>query len=593
MEATSSTATHDLEKTQSKGSNVSNSSSTDVQQPYSEPKQGLMRTFFNTFKELEPSKEDADLLKNPDLSEAERREIALKNTPLQRGLKARHLQMIALGGSIGTGLFIGSGSALRTGGAASLSICWTIVGLLAFSTIHALGELTTAYPVSGAFSAHSTKFIEPSFGFAIGWNYAIFWMVVLPAEIIAASLTLQFWNDTINPVAWVTIFYVFVMSINLFGVRGYGEAEYIFTMIKMVAIIGFLILGIVLVCGGGPTHGFVGGMYYRNPGPFTHGFKGVCTVFITAAYSLGGSELIGVTGAEAANPRKTLPSAIKQVFWRIMLFYLGSLTLISLLVSSEDKRLLGTSSADAEASPFVIAINNGGVKVLPSIMNAVILISVLSVGNSAVFGCSRTLASLAAQGLAPKCFNYIDRMGRPIYGIAANGVVGLLCYCVASKHESTVFAWLMSLCGLATVLTWFSICVSHIRFRLAMKVQGRSLDELAFKSQAGFWGSVFCSVILVLVLCLQFWVSLYPIGAEKPDVTNFFQNYLGAFILLGFYVARKLYVRKLWEFTPLNEIKLDAGRSAVDIDLMHQEIAEERALLASKGFLYRTYKFWC
>lgn len=556
-----------------------------------EKKPGMVKSFVDSFRRLEPSV-DVQAMLTPDLTEAERSAIILENTPLQKSLKGRHLQMIAIGGSVGTGLFVGSGSALATGGAASLPIAYFVVGLLIFCVVHALAELQCNYPINGAFSAHGSRFVDPSWGFAIGWNYVFLWLVVLPLEIIAASMTIQFWNDEINPVAWVSIFYVVIVSINMFGVRGYGEAEYIFALIKVIAIVGFLILGVVLVCGGGPEGGFIGGKYYHEPGPFTNGFKGVCTVWVTAVYSVGGSELIGLAASEAKNPRKTLPSAIKQVFWRIVLFYLGSLTLVSLLVSATDDRLLGSSSVDAKASPFVIAIKNGGIKGLPSVMNCVILVSVMSVGNSAVYGCSRTIASLAAQGLAPSIFNYIDRMGRPIFGILLNMITGLLCFVVASDKQNDVFGWLMAICGLAIAFTWISILICHIRFRLAMKAQGRSLNELSFKSHSGFWGSVAALVVLILFLVAQFWIALFPLG-KSPDPTAFFQSYLGAVVVLVLYVGRKIWVRKIWEFLPLNEIPLDAGKAHPDTDLLQQEIAEEKAIMAAKPFWYRTYKFWC
>jgi amino acid transporter len=554
-------------------------------------KEGPLQRFKNSFKRLEPTIDEAQL--PPDATEAERNAFILQNTPLQKSLKNRHLQMIAIGGSIGTGLFVGSGTALRSGGAASLPIAWGIVGTIVFCVIHSLGELQCMFPQAGAFSAHATRFIEPSWGFAMGWNYVGLWLVVLPLEIIAASMTVTYWNDSITPVAWVTIFYVAIVSINLFGVKGYGEAEYIFSLIKLLAIVGFLILGIVLVCGGGPEGGFVGGKNYRDPGAFTHGFKGVATVFVTAVYSLGGTELIGIAAAEAENPRKTLPSALKQVFWRIILFYLGSLTLISLLVNAEDPRLLGSSSADATASPFVIAINNAGIKGLPSVMNAVILVSVMSVGNSAVYGGSRTIAALAAQGLAPSIFNYIDRMGRPIFGIMLTSAFGALSYLVASKSQAVVFAWLMAITGLSIVFTWMSILVCHLRFRLAMKVQGRSLDEVPFKAHSGFLGSIYGLVWLAIFLGLQFWVALFPEGASVPSANSFFQNYLGAIIIVVMYLGRKLWTRKLNEFIPLTDIPLDVGRAHVDIDLLRQEITEESAALRAKPLWYRTYKFWC
>ncbi|KAH3673662.1 hypothetical protein WICMUC_003565 [Wickerhamomyces mucosus] len=581
-----------LSKEESKLDNSSDGIELNAVAPFPEKKNHIQQ-FFDSFKRAEISPEDLEYANDPSLTEAERNAFLLQKTPFRKSLKSRHLQMIAIGGSVGTGLFIGSGSALRTGGAASLPICWCIVGVLAYCTIHALGEVSSTYPISGAFSAHATRFIEPSVGFAIGWNYVLLWLVVLPSEIIAASLTIQFWDSSVNPVVWVAIFYCLILTINIFGVRGYGEAEYFFSMVKVIAILGFLVLGIVLVCGGGPSHGFVGGINYRNPGPFTNGFKGVCTVFVTACYSVGGSELVGVSGAESSNPRKELPKAIKQVFWRMMLFFVGSLTLISLLVNAKDQRLLGTSSADAEASPFVIAIKNGGIKGLPSVMNAVILMSVISVGNASVFGCSRTLASLSTQGLAPSCFSYVDRMGRPIFGIAAVACTGLLAFTVASDKESTIFSWLMALCGLSIIFTWCSINISHIRFRLAMKAQGRSLDELTFTSHAGIWGSVLSLVILVIFLFLQFWVALWPVSHKGVDVTNFFQNYLGAIIVLVSYIGRKIYKRKFWEFLPLNEIPLDAGRAEVDIDELQHEIEEEEKKMQSRGRLYRWYRWWC
>jgi amino acid transporter len=187
------------------------------------------------------------------------------------------------------------------------------------------------------------------------------------------------------------------------------------SIIKVIAILGFIILGIVLILGGGPNHQYIGGKYWHDPGSFANGFKGVCSVFVKAAIAFGGTELVGMAAAETDNPQKTIPRATKQVFWRITLFYLVSLTIIGGLVPYTSPRLLsGSSSYDASASPFVIAIEDAGIKVLPSIFNAVILSAVLSAGNSAVYGASRTLCALAENGQAPKLFTYIDRKGRPL-----------------------------------------------------------------------------------------------------------------------------------------------------------------------------------
>lgn len=414
--------------------------------------------------------------------------------------------------------------------------------------------------------------------------------MVLPLELLAASITIGYWNSPINPAAWVSIFYVVVVVINLFGVRGYGEAEFVFSLIKVLAVVGFIILGVILDCGGGPIGGYIGGRYFDNPGAFAHGFKGVCSVFVTAAFSFTGTELVGLAAAETENPRKTLPSAAKQVFWRILLFYILSLLMVGLLVPYNDPRLLGGSSVDAAASPFVISINNAGIKVLPSIINVVIMIAVLSVGDSAVYGCSRTLAALAAQGLAPKFLGYIDRQGRPLASIAVTCVFGLLCFLSVSNKQEEVFNWLMALTGLSLIIMWGSICLCHIRFRRAIQYQGRSLDEVAFKSQVGVIGSWIGFAINVLVMIAQFWVALFPIGG-KPNASSFFQSYLAAPIVFALFICYKIW--KKTKFVRLHEIDIDTGRREVDLDLLQQELRDEKAYIRSRGILYRTYKTWC
>lgn len=193
--------------------------------------------------------------------------------------------------------YIGSGGALKTGGPAALLIGWGLVGTMIYATVQALGELAVTFPISGAFNVYSTRFIDPSWGFAMGWNYALQWLVVLPLELVAASITIKYWNSDINSVAWVAIFYVLIVAINFFGVKGYGEAEFVFSFIKVVAVIGFIILGIILNCGGGPQGGYIGGKYWHDPGAFANGFKGVCTVFVTAAFSFAGTELVALASS--------------------------------------------------------------------------------------------------------------------------------------------------------------------------------------------------------------------------------------------------------------------------------------------------------
>lgn len=183
------------------------------------------------------------------------------------------------GGSIGAGLFVGSGGALRTGGPGSVLLGFMIVGFMLLCTMQALGELTVLFPVNGAFYTYIVRFVDPALGFAVGWDYAIGWLTVLPFELTAASITIQFWRTDIHVSVWITVFLVFLCIVQVFGVRGYGEVEFVLAMIKIIACIGFIIFGIVVDCGGVPTdhRGYIGAHYWHDPGAFQNGFKGFCT----------------------------------------------------------------------------------------------------------------------------------------------------------------------------------------------------------------------------------------------------------------------------------------------------------------------------
>ena len=503
-------------------------------------------------------------------------------TLLKRRLKGRHLQMIAIGGSIGTGLFVGSGLALSTGGPAALLIDFSIIGIMLFCVVHALGELAVLFPIAGSFSVYSTRFIDPAWGFAMGWNYVMQWLVVLPLELTAAGITISYWNSGLNIAIFIAIFLVLITAINLCGVRGYGEAEFVFSIIKVVAVIGFIIVGIVINCGGAPVGGYLGSETWRNPGAFANGFKGVCSVFVTAAFSFAGTELCGLAAAETADPRKTLPRAVKQVFWRITLFYIVALLIVGLIVPYTDPQLLsGTSSYDANASPFVIAIQNAGIKVLPDIMNAVILIAVLSVGNSSTYGSSRTLAAIAEIGQAPKIFAFIDRQGRPMYALIVALLLGALAFINVASVGTQVFNWLIALSGLSTLFTWGSICFAHIRFRKAWRVQGYTVDELPFKAALGVWGSWLGFILVVLVLIAQFYTAVWPIGGT-PNAQAFFEAYLAAPIVLASFIFWKIFKRT--KIVRSHEVDLVSGRRHMNLKELK---AEERAEQAHWGFWKR------
>jgi len=291
----------------------------------------------------------------------------------------------------------------------------------------------------------------------------------------------------------------------------------------------------VIDCGGAPKGGYIGAHYWHDPGAFTT-FKGFCSVFTTAAFAFSGTELSGLAAAEAANPAKSLPKATKQVFWRIMIFYLLSTFIVGLIVPSNADYLLGASGSNTKASPFVVSIQNAGISGLPSVMNAVITISVISVANSATFGSTRTIQALSARGMGPKIFSYIDKSGRPLYCVLLQIAFGFLAFINEAGTGDVIFTWLLALSGISAIFVWGSICFAHIRFRQAWKYQGRDIKELAFAAPFGVIGSWIGVFLACLCLAAEFYVSAASLSAE-----TFFENYLAAPVVILLFIGWVVY----------------------------------------------------
>lgn len=519
--------------------------------------------------------------------------------PLLRKLKNRHMQMIAIGGSIGAGLFIGSGGALYNGGPGSLTIDFIIVGVMMLMTVNALGELAVMYPVNGAFFTYSARFIDPSWGFAMGWNYAMSWLVVFPFELIAASVTIRFWtgddtgeNASINDGVWIAVFLVIIIFVNVFGIRGYGEVEFVLGTIKVIAVIGFILVGIIINCGGVPTddRGYIGAQYWHAPHQaFKNGFKGFCSVFVTAAFAFAGTELVGLAAAEADNPRKTLPKATKQVFWRISLFYVVSLFILGLIIPSDDEKLSMASGANSRYSPFVRALQEAKIKALPSVMNAVITLSVISVANSCTFGSTRTIQALALHGMAPGIFKRVDKHGRPWVAMIFALAFGFLAFIRLTPKGGEAFNWLLALSGLSSFFTWGSICLAHICYRRAWKLAGRELDEIPFTAMFGVIGSWIGFLLNCLCLIASFYVSLYPVGGPNLDAQGFFMNYLAGPIVILFFVGHKIYSRTFSFGVQLSQVNVDLGRRELDL---RDEMMAERAAYKALPIYKKIWNFW-
>lgn len=471
--------------------------------------------------------------------------VDIEHGQLHRSLKGRHMQMIAIGGAIGAGLFVGSGGAFQTGGPASVFLGFLIVGVMVYLMMQAVAEMTVLYPINGAFTMYICRFVDPSFGWACGIEYAISWLTVLPFEISAACNIIHYWpgSEGINNAAWIVPLLVGLVVVQLFGVRGYGEVEFVLSIMKVLACIGFIILGIIINCGGVPTdpRGYIGGEYWRDPySPFLNGFHGFCSVFVTAAFAYTGTELTGLAAAETTDPKREIPRASNQVAWRIGIFYVVNLLLVGLIVPADSPLYSGEGSSSRH-SPFVIAIQLAGIKVLPSIFNAVILIAVMSVANSCTFGSTRTLQALAANRMAPKFMAKVDKKGRPVPVVILQLLFGLLAFINLAENGGDIFGWLLSLSGLTILFVYGGIALAHIRFRSAWAANGHTVNQLPYKANCGVWGSYVCLLICVLALIAQFYVALYPIGGPNLDASTFFQLYLAGPLLIFLYLVWKAY----------------------------------------------------
>jgi len=286
---------------------------------------------------------------------------------------------------------------------------------------------------------------------------------------------------------------------------------------------------------------------------------------VVAAFAFGGTELVGLAAAEAANPRKSLPQATKQVFWRISFFYILSLFLLGLIVPSDNPNLLNSSGANSKYSPFVIAIRLAGIKALPSIFNVIITISVISVANSCTFGSTRTMQALAERGMGPAFLAHVDKHGRPIWGVAIQLLFGLLAFIGEAKNATTVFNWLLSLSGLSYFFVWGCICLAHIRFRSAWKAQGHVKAELPYEAIFGVVGSWYGFLLNILCMIATFYTALYPVGG-KPDPQAFFQSYLAGPIIVALFIGWKLYSR-IWSwYVPAHEMDITSGRRSLELD---------------------------
>ncbi|RMD39200.1 hypothetical protein DV735_g5929, partial [Chaetothyriales sp. CBS 134920] len=487
---------------------------------------------------------------------------------VKRGLKTRHLSMMAIAGIIGPGLLVGTGGALSEGGPASLLIGFGVLGIIAFSLMQSLGEITTLYPSGGAFIKLSERFVDKAFSVAVGWNYFIIWAAVLANEYNVISSILVYWSDKVPQWGYFLIFWFVFLAFQMLGVESFGEAEFWLALVKLGGLAAYFIFAIVYISGG-VNHDAVGFRYWHNPGAFAgHGFRGVASVFVFCSTFYAGVESVAIAATETKNPGVAVPLAIRQVFFRILFVYMGSAFFFGVTCPANSPGLINGSSR-ALKSPMTIAIQNAGWHGGVNLVNAFLFVTCLSAVNSSIYIGSRTILFMAQDGKAPRFLGWTNRRGVPVYAITLTNLVGALSMMNLSTGAGKAYSYIVNLSGVSTFLVWGSISFTHLRFRHAWAAQGRHASELPFVGKWYPWNTYFGVFANVFLAFVQGWTTLSPFNAG---------NFVDSYILLPLFPL--IYVVYKWwnktRYWRLNEIDLDSGRRA-DLDPPKAEVIAEHS----------------
>lgn len=430
-------------------------------------------------------------------------------------------------------------------------VAYIAISIMVYFLMTSLGEMAAFMPVSGSFSTYATKFVDPSLGFALGWNYWYNWAITIAVELSAAALIMKYWFPDTPAILWSALFLALMFTLNLLSVKGYGESEYWFALIKVVTVIAFIAIGVLMIFGimGGEAVGFQN--FTKGDAPFNGGFMALLGVFMIAGFSFQGTELVGVAAGESEDPGRNIPKAIRQIFWRILLFYIFAILIIGLLVPYDNPNLISGDITDIAISPFTIVFEKAGFAFAASVMNAVILTSVLSAGNSGMYASTRMLWVLAKEGKAPKLFAKVTRSGVPVNALIMTAAIGALAFLSSLFGDGEVYVWLLNASGMSGFIAWLGIAVSHYRFRKAYLAQGRDLRDLPYRAKLFPFGPIFAFIICCIVIIGQNYSAF--LGGEI-DWNGVLVSYIGLPLFLIVWLVYK-YTKKS-KLVPLDKVDL-------------------------------------
>lgn len=452
---------------------------------------------------------------------------------LQRKLNVRVLNMIAIGGAIGTGIFLASGNAIHTAGPGGTMLAYLITGVMVYFLMTSLGEMAAFMPTTGSFYVYATKFVDPAFGYALGWNYWYNWAITVASEIAAATLIMHFWFPDSPSWLWSTLFTGLFVGLNAISAKGFGEAEYWFSFIKVTTIIIFILTGSAIVFGLTNYEPIGIKNWTMGDAPFHGGWLAVISAFMIAGFSFQGTELIGIAAGESEEPHKTIPKALKQVFWRILLFFLLSILVITLLIPYTSSHL---ASSDVTLSPFTLVFKEVGITFAASLVNAVVLTAILSAGNSGMYAATRMLWYLAKKKHVPAVFAKVSKRGIPIYALLATTIVAMLAFLSTYFGNGKVYFWLLNASSLSGFIAWLGIAISHYRFRKAYIKQGHDIKKLPYVAKGYPYAPLIAFGLCLIVIGGQNYQAFL---GDHIDWEGILVSYIGLPIFLALWLGYK------------------------------------------------------
>lgn len=459
---------------------------------------------------------------------------------LERKMEARHIQMISLGGVIGTGLFLSSGYTINQAGPVGTIIAYAVGAVLVYAVMLCLGELSVAMPYTGSFHVYARELIGPATGFTVALLYWLTWTIALGSEFTAAGIIMKEWFPHVPTWYWSLALIILILLSNIFTVRIFAESEFWFAAVKVLAIVAFIVLGALAIVGLIPVQGYTHAPGLTNltkDGLFPTGIGGVFTTMLTVNFAFSGTELIGITAGEAKDPEKTLPKAIHTILWRLALFFIGSMVVMAALIPYKQ--------AGVTQSPFVHVFQMMGIPYAADIMNFVVLTAIISAANSGLYASTRMLWSLGNEGTIPRIFAATNAHGTPVLAVIFSILGGILSLLSSVYAAGTIYLVLVSISGLAVVIVWMAIAICQLNYRRRFLAAGHSVDELKYRTP---WYPVvpWFAFLASLASCLLIWFD------PSQRVALYWTVPFVALCYGGYYLARFLKRRGALPASPKN-----------------------------------------